>query len=357
MKIKLKKKTLIIIGISILALLVIVSIINTRKKGISVREVKVENRKVQRSVSANGTVESKSQANLAFSATGTIRSINVVKGDFVKKGAILAQINSSAQIGSAQAAKDARDIALRNKDLFVESSNDDYDYQTSQEYKIQIRKYDELISQAEATYKAQTAVLSNYNITAPFDGTVLDVSNKPGEVAVAGATIIQLANLESVYFEIDLDQEDFGVVKEGQEVEIHLDSYDNQPFIGNVSMLTKYAQTTSSGDERFLVEIEIKKQEDKTIALGMTGDCNITVSQTAKEVASIDYDAIFLDEEDKSYVWILDMNKLQKAYVEIGLEGDLFTEIKTDLSSKTVVAPINGKLNFKEGLNAKVVER
>ena len=349
------KKVLLIAGT---ALILIAIAIYTRVKnsGLPVKIVETQNRAVEKTVSANGSVVSKNSVDLSFPASGVISKVYVEKGETVSKGQIAALLNSSSASETANALKDARDIAIRNKDIYIyDHRNDSQESRNSNDYKLQIRKYDELISQAEASYQAQRSTLNNYKITAPFAGTILEINKKDGETAVAASTVIKIADLNNVHFEIDLDQEDYGFVREDQSAEITLDSYDNGSFNGKVTMLTRYAQKTATGDERFLVEISIETEEDRQISLGMTGDADIIVEKTDQEVQSLDYDAVYNDGE-KHYVWTAENGVLHKEDVDIGLRGDLYTEIKTDLSGKTIVIPVNGTNQFKEGIKIKVVQ-
>ena len=67
------------------------------------------------------------------------------------------------------------------------------------------------------------------------------------------------------------------------------------------------------------------------------------------------FDEINFDEEDKAFVWVLDENqKLKKRYVEVGLEGDIYTEIKDDIS-ETIVTPVNAEDDVQEGFKVRII--
>lgn len=317
-----------------------------------VRSVKIENREVRKTVSASGVVKSSNQADLSFSATGDVIRLNVKENDTVKKGQLLAYMDSSSLNKTIQSYKDARDIRIRQKDLFVEEKDANETLLGGEDsYKIKLREYDESISQAEAVYQAQLAMLSNYSIYSPIDGTVMAVNYKEGEVAIAGSPAITVANLDDIVFEVVLDQEDYGSIHEGQDVEIELDAYDSDVFNGKVTSLPLYADTTRGG---FVVKSNFESN-GKSARVGMTGDAFMITAKTQESVPSLVFNQISYDESDNPFVWIVEDNKVKKYPIEIGLEGDIYVEVKTDLSGKNIVVPATENLDIKEGFIAKVI--
>ena len=86
---------------------------------------------------------------------------------------------------------------------------------------------------------------------------------------------------------------------------------------------------------------------DSLVVKGMTGDVNIITNKTAS-TKYLPFDAVFTEEE-KRYVWVVTSEeKLSKKYIEVGLEGDTFTEIKSDLP-EFVVTPDSAVKTVKEG--------
>ena len=318
----------------------------------SVRRVEVKNREVKRTISASGIVKSENQADLSFLASGVISKMNVSEGDVVKKGQLIAYLDSSTQTQVVQSYKDARDIKIRQKELFEEEERANKKLLGGQDsYDIKLREYEESISQAEAGYQAQVSLLSNYYIYAPFDGSVVEVLKEEGETATTGAPVVRVADLNSVIFEVVLDQEDYGLVKEGQVTEVKLDSYENSVFMGSVDKLP-LSTDQPTGD--FIVKVRFDNN-DKNVRLGMTGDAFMITDKTDGEVQSLTFNEISYDKDDKPFVWIVENGKLKMFYVEVGLEGDLYTEVKNDLGDKVVVVPAKEDSEIEEGFIAKII--
>ena len=348
-----KKTIILIVTIILIAIGVILLIRRDSTSTISVKTVIVEERTIEQTVSSSGEVISEKSADLKFGSAGKLASVNVQEGDEVKKGTLLAYLTNYALSQTAQASKDARDVTLRDKELYVEQYESDWDAVGGEdEYNISLRRLDELISAAEATYQAKLAIVRDSYIYAPFDGVVLDILFDEGENVLTTETIIKVADLTNLQFEIELDQEDYGLVREGQEVTINLDTYEKYDFMGNVIDLPFYADGT--GTSVFIVKISFKDVGELKPLLGTTGDVDIVVSSTPKPVNSLYYDELFYDEEDKPYVWGLQGGLITKKHVEVGLEGDIYTEIKGEIN-ETIVAGLNDDVEVKEGYKAKVV--
>ena len=176
-------------------------------------------------------------------------------------------------------------------------------------------------------------------------------SKKEGEISTLSETIIKLADLDNLFFEVKLDQEDFGLVNIGQNVKVDLDSYENFSFIGKVSHLPNFADSSGSTQE-FIVEITVDPSENRPVLLGMTGEASIIVSQTETEVPVLQFDTIFTNVDEK-YIWTVENGVTKKRIIQTGLEGDLYTEIKEDLTGVQIVIPTNNDIEIEEGKTPK----
>jgi RND family efflux transporter MFP subunit len=330
-------KKRLIIGIIVLAVIGLFFIFrrNSSSKPVEIEKVTLEQVEVSKTVSASGEVKANTELDLAFAAGGRINTLYVKKGAQVEEGQILADAVAVSNYNDIQALRDARDIAIRDKDIYIET------YETKKEavggeneYYANIRRLDEIISRSNATYNSAINSLATMRIVSPANATVIDVLKEQDEVAVGGQTVLRIANLGDLVFKVSIDQEDFGFLKIDQPVLITLDSYKDITFSGKILTLPLFAN--SNGD--FEVEIAIEPAKDALILLGMTGDAEIKIESTSDKVSALSFDAIY-QEDDKSYVWIEENSKLKKKSVETGIEGDFYTQVKTDLSGVNVVIP------------------
>ncbi len=317
-----------------------------------VKRISIENRVVKKTVSASGYIKAKEQADISFVSTGSIKNIFVKEGQKVWPGQILASIDSESQRQTMQYYKDARDIAKKELELFIHNKKDNENlYNGPAAYAIKLKEYEESLSQAEANYQAQVSNVSKTSIYSPISGTVVDVTKEVGETASLGETVVTVANLDSYIFEVSVDQEDFGSLKLGQEVEVKLDSFSDKSFIGKINKLPVIANASDGG---FTVQIDLDKVSDTSFAIGMTGDAYMLVASSVAEVPSLLYSDILLDNDEKPYVWVSDNGKAVKQSIEIGIEGDLYTEVKTSIT-KIIIIPAKDGVDIKEGYITKII--
>ncbi|HSJ58476.1 MAG TPA: efflux RND transporter periplasmic adaptor subunit, partial [Anaerolineae bacterium] len=81
-------------------------------------------------------------------------------------------------------------------------------------------------------------------LESPIDGLVTSRPVQAGEAALAGATLMTVANLDEVRLTIYVPQTDLGRVYLGQEVEVRVDSYPGEVFTGTVSYIAQRAEFT-----------------------------------------------------------------------------------------------------------------
>ncbi len=342
------KRVVIVIFLVLVALFVFN--FNRSKYTSVVKKVETQNKIVEKTLSADGRVTSTKEANLAFKSSGILQSIKVKEGQQVKQGELLAVKDTSQTYLELQALKDARDIAKRDKDIYALNYADDTDAVGGDDvYNQQIRRLDELISKAEAGYQAGLVGLGDLYLYAPFAGVIVEKNVNEGELISAGAAAFKIADVNDLYFEIAVDQEDFVNLINDMQVKVSLDSYPNIEFIGNVYELPQYISINSSEN----INIKVKfKDSDKKPLYGMTGEGALILYTSGTEVKALAYDEINYDEENKAYVWTIDdKGKISKTYIETGLEGDIYTEVKSEIS-QDIVIPANAQSKVEEGFTA-----
>jgi hypothetical protein len=88
----------------------------------------------------------------------------------------------------------------------------------------------------------------------------------------------------------------------------------------------------------------------------MQGDAEIIIEEKPNTL-SLQFDELSTDDDNKTFVWVVNSEeRLEKHYVQTGLEGDIYTEVPQELSSLTIVIPNNDKQELKEGATAKIVD-
>lgn len=157
---------------------------------------------------ASGSVRSKNEATLSAPATGTLLKVNVKVGDRVKKGAVLAQLDTAnvrAQVEQAQAAKALAEAARDGARLQLDRTRQlaeggSAPKSTLEQAEIGLRQAEAQVAQATAATHAANEALRDHTLFAPFDGVITARQKNVGDtVAMMPPTpIFQIVDVDAL---------------------------------------------------------------------------------------------------------------------------------------------------------------
>lgn len=198
---------------------------------------------IETTVLATGVLEASSLVSVGAEVSGRIEAIHVTLGQDVKKGDLIAEIDSLDQenaVKSAQAAlagieaqKRNQEAVLvkaeaalaRNTQLSAGSLVSQTDLETAQaaveQSKAQIDQLSAQIDQAELTVDSAKLNLARTQIVAPSDGTVVALVVEEGQTLNANSstpTIAKIANLDTMVIKAEISEADVVKVVPGQKV-------------------------------------------------------------------------------------------------------------------------------------------
>lgn len=198
---------------------------------------------IETTVLASGVLEASALVSVGAEVSGRIEAIHVSLGQNVKKGDLIAEIDSLDQentVKSAQAAlagieaqKRNQEAVLvkaeaalaRNQQLSAGSLVSQTDLETAQaaveQAKAQIDQLSAQIDQAGLTVESAKLNLARAQIVAPSDGTVVALVVEEGQTLNANSstpTIAKIANLDTMVIKAEISEADVVKVKPGQKV-------------------------------------------------------------------------------------------------------------------------------------------
>ncbi len=100
------------------------------------------------------------------------------------------------------------------------------------------------VAQARAAVSALETQIEKMTLRSPITGVVTSRSVYTGEVAMAGATLLTVANLDEVTLTIYIPEDELGRVYRGQVVQVQVDSFPEELFTGTVSYISQQAEFT-----------------------------------------------------------------------------------------------------------------
>lgn len=198
---------------------------------------------IEDTVLASGTIKAYKQVSVGAQASGQIKSLRVTLGDHVKKGQLVAEIDSLTQenaLKTAEAELEDTRAQLRAKEATLKQA--ELAYQRQQQMLVQDASSRENYETAEATLnttKADIAALKAQidkgnisvdtarvnlgytKIAAPIDGTVVAIVAQEGQTLNANQstpTLIKVARMDTVTIKAQISEADVTRVKTGQQV-------------------------------------------------------------------------------------------------------------------------------------------
>jgi HlyD family secretion protein len=150
------------------------------------------------------------------------------------------------------------------------------------------------VREAETALAALEVQLAKQTLTAPRDGLISEKLVDPGELAAAGALLLELKDIDRVELTVYIPQDRIGQVKIGQTALVSVDAYEDQQFEGRVSYIAHEAEFTprnaQTKEERVKLIFPVKirlDNPDHRLKPGMPADAEILLtSQTSAVEAS-----------------------------------------------------------------------
>jgi HlyD family secretion protein len=243
--------------------------------------------------------------------SGTIRSVNADFNDTVKKGQVLAVLDtdkleaqrdqakaalavSRAELENARAgASEAKINFERLQRAFDAShgrlpSRQDLDGARAalDKASAQVGVAKANISKSEASLKGYESDLDKAIIRSPIDGLILDRQVEPGQTVAASLQapiLFTLAeNLTNMSLYVAVDEADVGQVSEGQRATFVVDAYPDKRFPARISQV-RFAPKEASGVVTYECILEVDNS-DLLLRPGMTATADIVTAEVRDAV-------------------------------------------------------------------------
>ncbi|HEX9011222.1 MAG TPA: efflux RND transporter periplasmic adaptor subunit [Holophagaceae bacterium] len=267
-----KRKTWIGFGGGLLAVVGVATYFAAKPKDeVRWRTVKVDKGNVTQRISATGTVNAMVQVAVGTQVSGVISALYVDYNSLVKKGQLIAQIDSTVwqtQLQDAQAsllrAQAAYDFAQadydRSRRLAADKLLADQDLDTKV---TALKTAKGNLESAKATVDRAKANLGYCNITAPVDGVVISRLADVGQTVAASFStpnLFQIAqDLSKMKVQISVDESDIDQVKVGQRAFFTVDSLPEKQFVATVSQV-RLEPITNSNVVTYNVVMEVPNE-------------------------------------------------------------------------------------------------
>jgi HlyD family secretion protein len=273
---KTKKIIGAVVAIAVIGAVVGFSVNNENRKKTVVQTGKVEKKDLVQIVTASGEVRPKRYVNVGANVSGRLVEINVLEGDRVKKGQVLARVESEryeaiqrqSEAGVAAARADLQrteaDVAaaklafdrakrMQQDKLIADSAYD----QAEAEWKMKTANVESArrrVAQLQAQLESTRDDLTKTTVISPMDGVVTNLPKEAGEMVIGAMSfsptvIMTVADLSIMECEVMVDETDFRNLKLGQEAKIKVDALEGLELKGDVTEIGSSALVRGSGSQ------------------------------------------------------------------------------------------------------------
>jgi HlyD family secretion protein len=255
-------------------------------------------------VNATGTLQPQDQVDVGAEISGRVDSVKVDYNDRVKRGQVLAIINTDqlrAQLAQAQASMNANRANVVNNEATARETLDHRNRArglvahggiSTQDAETAEAAYDRAVAsvaKAKADVENASAQVAMYQtqiekalVRSPIDGVVLDRKVSTGQTVAATFQTPVLFTLASdlsvMQLQVDVDEADIGLVKEGQTATFSVDAYPQRRFDARLISL-RNSPKTANGVVTYQGVLTVDNKE-MLLRPGLTATVDILVSDT-----------------------------------------------------------------------------
>lgn len=297
-------------------------------------------------ITATGNLQPMTQVEVGSEVSGTVDKVLVNDNDKVRRGQVLAVLDTSKlrdQVQEAESALVKARASLRqykaatlqaqaslgrNEEAWKASGGmvpSKSDVETSRNSLEQAQANEAsaaaAVDESQASLNTSRTDLSKASLRSSIDGVVLKRSVEPGQTVAASlqvTTLITLAqDLTQMKLEVNVDEADVGQVKEGQLAQFTVDAYPDRSYPARIVRL-RYGSDTTNNVVTYQAVLEVDNK-DLSLRPGMTADARIVTlrRENALQVpnAALRYTPARTDEAVKGSITslLISVPKEQKA--------------------------------------------
>ena len=251
--------------------------------------------------------EYQAERTLTTLAAGTVTAINVQEGGAVNKDDIVLQISGEDLTEAIQSAAETLRSAELNMDNLQEA-------------------------------------MSNYTVTSPISGTIIEKNAKAGDALTAGSDLCTIYDLSYLEMTLNVDELQVSDVSVGQSVQVTADAVPDKTYTGTV---TRVSMKGSSNGGTTTYPVTVRIDETEGLRPGMNANAEIVTAE-AKNALAVPNAAIVrggyvLVTKDSSSAANADPDMTApEGYVyvpvKIGVSDDDYTQIISGVTGNDTVA-------------------
>lgn len=235
----------------------------------------------RRTTPAIGTLQAVQGIDVAPEAAGVVQSIGFESGQEIEKGALLIELDD----GTEQASLKSAQAQLRNSQVSLTRQRELLDRGNTSR-----SNFDSAVANRDsdaAEVERIRALIAEKKVLAPFSGRLGIRQVDLGQFVSAGTVLVSLQQLDPIYVDFPIPEQQLEQITVGDEVEVTVDAFSGETFSGKVTTLdAKVDQSTRNITVRGQVS-----NPDRKLLPGMFANVKVRAPQ-ATDVVTVPRTAV-----------------------------------------------------------------
>lgn len=291
-----------------------------------------------RSITLPGDLVGFYEAALHAKVSGYLTSVAVDKGDAVRRGQVLAEIEVPELEQKLKRARANREIRRLTQERLQHVWATDKRLVAREDVDIAESQY----QQAQAEVEELEAMMSYTHIVAPFDGVITGRFFDPGALIDAGGSpatsggsaakganqpVLAMADLNRLRVYVYVPENEAGVVREGQRATLTLEEFPGRTFHGTVA---RFSRSLDLATRTMLTEVDLDNPTQELYP-GMYADVRLDLARHAAAL-ELPSTSIGAAAGGGSFVYVVRDGRLDAVAVQVGIADEGWVEVTTGIA-------------------------
>jgi len=285
-----------------------------------------------------GTFEPNKETKISADIQGKINAVLVDVGSYVSKGQTLIQLDNSLL-----------KLQLQTVEVQIEGLEDDvkrYTILTEADavQGVQLEKARLGLKSAKVQRATLLEQINKTSVKAPFNGVVTAKLNEEGGFAAPGAPLLQITDISTLRFTINIPESDLVQFQSNQSYKISTDVFPDISLSGKISMIGSKANMGNS----FPIQFQVANTKNLSIKSGMFG--KVSLSETKQEQGILIPTSAIIEENGIAKVYVIKNGKAVLQAITTSKTIGNKTLVSSGLNENDIIVT-NGFINLFDNAN------
>ncbi len=303
----------------------------------------VINKRLESEKASIGTFEAITDLSMLSQTEGLVVKVYHKKGDFVKKGELLAQVENELLQANAAATKANYEKSKADLARFTKlAENNAVTERQLEDIKIGA-------ANAEAQYRSSKKALEDSYIRATATGSINEDYIQEGSNIARNNKLFDIVDVSKLKLNVKVTGNNVLSIKEGDQIKLTTDIYPNANYTGKVTAVAVKADNSM----KYAVEILVENSDaEKPLKAGMFGKANFEFTN-GSDAFYINRDALTGSVKNPS-VFIVEAGVAKLVPITIGEVLDQEVQVLKGLGADDVIV-VNGQINLQDGTKVRAI--